>query len=207
MRGVLTLIELMDALKQAGVPTRLDKVKRIAVFVVNSISSPKTDWDQQEKPPGLMNLLLKASGVPIDHFSYEAMELLKDKQTRWQSARRLRNSETLAASSDPKIAQDLHSPDVDIYSIDISFAALKDKSEFAYLNELPTTFSLPDESVDRLRAAAGTIINDSAEFQRLLNDIGAKPVPKPSSPSARKPRSKNTPATEQSHFTAETKGD
>jgi NTE family protein len=207
MRGVLTLIELMDALKQAGVPTRLDKVKRIAVFVVNSISSPKTDWDQQEKPPGLMNLLLKASGVPIDHFSYEAMELLKDKQTRWQSARRLRNSETLAASSDPKIAQDLHSPDVDIYSIDISFAALKDKSEFAYLNELPTTFSLPDESVDRLRTAAGTIINDSAEFQRLLNDIGAKPVPKSALPSARKPRSKNTPETEQSHFTAETKGD
>jgi NTE family protein len=207
MRSVLTLIELMDALKQAGVPTRLDKVKRIAVFVVNSISSPKTDWDQQEKPPGLMNLLLKASGVPIDHFSYEAMELLKDKQARWQSSRHLRNTPALANSSDPKIKENTQSPDVDIYTIDISFSALKDKAEYAYLNELPTSFVLPDESVDRLRAAAGVIINESPEFHRLLKDIGAKPVSKAQPTTAKKSRPASKETNEPSPFTFETKGD
>ncbi|MDZ7924088.1 MAG: hypothetical protein U5M23_08505 [Marinagarivorans sp.] len=156
MRSVLTLIELMDALKQAGVPTRLDKVKRIAVFVVNSISTPKTDWDKQEKPPGLMNLLLKASGVPIDHFSYEAMELLKDKQARWQSSRHLRKHPALANNPDPKIKENTQSPDVDIYSNDISFSALKDKAEYAYLNELPTSFVLLTNPSIACRAAAGT---------------------------------------------------
>jgi NTE family protein len=31
---------------------------------------------------------------------------------------------------------------------------------------------LPDEAVDRLRSAAGTIISDSPEFKRLLKEVG-----------------------------------
>jgi NTE family protein len=38
--------------------------------------------------------------------------------------------------------------------VDVSFKALQDKSERDYLNQLPTSFHLPDEAVDRLRAAA-----------------------------------------------------
>jgi len=43
------------------------------------------------------------------------------------------------------------------------FPALKDKADLAFLNQQPTTFVLSDEAVDRLRAAAGTIIADSPE--------------------------------------------
>ena len=70
-------------------------------------------------------------------------------------------------------------PDAEIYAIDVSFAALKDKTELDYLNRQPTTFVLPPEAVDRLRAAAGTIIMDSPEFQRLLKDVGARMVDSP----------------------------
>ena len=59
------------------------------------------------------------------------------------------------------------------------FRALKDKAELDYLNRQPTTFVLPPEAVDRLRAAAGTIIMDSPEFQRLLKDVGARIVSSP----------------------------
>ncbi len=63
-------------------------------------------------------------------------------------------------------------PDIEIYPIDVSFQALEDPAEFDYLNDLPTSFVLSDEAVDRLRAAAGKIIHDSPEFQRLLKDTG-----------------------------------
>ncbi len=190
MRSVLSVLELMEALKHEGVPTRLDNVRRIVVFVVNSLSSPRTDWDEREKPPGAINLMIKASGVPIDHYSYESLELLKDKQARWQSLRRLRQSAAFAGNKDPEIARELQGPDVDIFAIDVSFAALKDTTESAYLNELPTSFVLPDEAVDRLRAAAGTIISESPEFQRLLKEVGATIAPEGSPPdtgSARAP--------------------
>ena len=38
-------------------------------------------------PPGTVDILLKATGVPIDHYSYEAVELLKDIAARWETAR------------------------------------------------------------------------------------------------------------------------
>ena len=111
--------------------------------------------------------------MPIDHYSYEATELLKDVAARWQTMRRLRDSATFAGSADPAVADALNVPDAKIYSINVSFAQLEDKAELAYLNELPTSFDLPDEAVDRLRAAAGTIILSSPEFQRLLKDAQA----------------------------------
>ena len=180
MRSVLMVLELMEALQQAGKATSFDRVRRIVVFVVNSVSSPRTHWDESKTPPGIVDTLVQASGVPIDHFSYEAMELLKDKQARWQSLRRLRASPEFAGSRNPAIAGDLKGPDVDLFAIDVSFAALKDKAEVEYLNGLPTSFVLSDEAVDRLRAAAGTIIMASPEFQRLLKEGGAKVVPAPS---------------------------
>jgi NTE family protein len=68
-------------------------------------------------------------------------------------------------------------PKADIYAIDVSFSELKDKTELEYLNDLPTSFVLPSEAVDRLRAAAGKIVLESPDFQRLLKDAGARIVP------------------------------
>jgi len=123
---------------------------------------------------------VKAAGVPIDHYSYEATELLRDKQARWQSMRRIRESPAVDANKDAAVATALRTPGAAIYAIDVSFAMLKDKAEFEYLNELPTTFRLSDEAIDRLRAAAGKIIMASPDFQQLLQDIGARIVTDPS---------------------------
>lgn len=81
---------------------------------------------------------------------------------------------SVGATKDPAVAAALRIPNAEIYAIDVSFAALKDKTEREYLNQLPTSFVLPAESVDRLRAAAATLIMDSPEFERLLNDVGAR---------------------------------
>jgi NTE family protein len=174
MRAVLDALEMLEALHDAGQPTPLDNVRRIIVFVVNSLSSPPTDWDASADPPGMVDILLKAAGTPIDAFSYEAVELLKDTASRWSTLRRIRNSPAYAANTDPAIASALRVPDAEIYAIDVSFPALKDQAELQYLNALPTSFVLSAEAVDRLRAAAGTIIRGSPEFHRLLGDLGAR---------------------------------
>jgi NTE family protein len=180
MRGVLDALELLEALHDAGMPTPLDRVQRIIVFIVNSLSSPPTNWDESQAPPGTFDILLKATGVPIDHYSYEAIEQLKDIANRWQNDRTLRELAGCSARTDSPICAAVRPPQADIYPIDVSFAMLKNNAERVYLNEQPTSFFLPPEAVDRLRAAAGTIILDSPEFQRLLKDVGAKIVSVPS---------------------------
>src|SRR5439155_6341817 len=176
MRAVLDSLEILEALHERGIATPLDSAKRIIVFIVNSLSSPPTHWDESENPPDTFDILIKSAGTPIDAFSYEAVELLKDTAAHWQSSRLIRNSTAMANNKDSAVAAALRVPNTEIYAIDVSFAALKEKAELDYLNQRPTSFVLTPEAVDRLRAAAGTIIMDSPEFKRLLKDVGAKVV-------------------------------
>jgi len=178
MRGVGDLLEVVEALHAAGQPSPLDNARRIIVFVVNSLSSPPTRWDESSNPPGTIDILLKSAGTPIDAFSFETIELLKDTASRWRTMRLLRESAAFAANRDPTVTAALRMPAAEIYAIDVSFPQLKDTKEIEFLNKQPTTFVLEPEAVDRLRAAAGTIISDSPEFKRLLKDLGATLVPR-----------------------------
>jgi len=177
MRSVLEVLEEFEAARLHGIATPLDRIKRIVVIVVNSLSVPRTDWDEREAPPSNFDILIKATGVPIDRYSYETVELLRDMIARWDAMRRIRESGALDIRKAPDLAPLLNAPTSRLYAVDVSFAQLKDKKELEYLNDLPTSFVLPPEAVDRLRAAAGKILLDSPDFQRLLKDVGARIVP------------------------------
>ena len=179
LRSVLDVLETFEALHEAGQPTPLDHVRRIIIFVVNSLSIPSTKWNESENPPGTIDILVKSAGVPIDRYSGEMVEQLKDIDARWTTLRRIRRSLAFAKDNDPSMTEIVNAPDADIYVIDVSFKALKDNSERDYLNQLPTSFHLPDEAVDRLRAAAQTLILDSPDLQQALRDEGERIVDRP----------------------------
>ena len=176
MRAVLEALEQLELSKAMHRRTRLDDVRRIVVIVVNSRSVPRTDWDLKEDPPSDVAILIKAAGVPIDRYSFEAVELLKDMVARWKTMREFKSSGALANAGNPALAGAADVPEIDLYAIDVSFEAHPDAAERAFLNEQPTSFVLTDEGVDRLRAAAGTILFASPDFQRLLKDVGATVV-------------------------------
>jgi NTE family protein len=182
LRALLESLEQIEASEQYRRATKINKLKRIVVFVVNSLSIPETDWDQHERPPNDFEILLKATGVPIDRYSYEAVELLKDIIFRWKEVRALRAAGAFANAGNAALARAADVPDIDLYAIDVSFPELENKDEQRYLNDLPTSFVLSDEAVDRLRAAAGEIIRESPEFQRLLKDLSAPPAQAVASP-------------------------
>jgi NTE family protein len=166
-------------LQEAGQPTPLDHIRRIIIFVVNSLSTPSTHWNTSENPSGPIDILIKTAGVPIDRYSSAMVEQLKDIDARWNALHQMRNSAAYAKDKDPAMTYVVNAPKADIYVIDVSFQALKDKSERNYLNQLPTSFVLSDEAVDRLRAAAATIILDSPDFQQVLKDEGAHILSRP----------------------------
>jgi NTE family protein len=82
----------------------------------------------------------------------------------------------------------MRTPGAELYVVDVSFAALGNADERDYLNQLPTTFVLPDEAVARLRAAAGRIMYESPEVRRLLADIAATAATAPTGAGAPAPR-------------------
>jgi len=179
LRGVLDFIGTFEALHEGGQPAPLDNVRRLIIFVVNAASSPSTSWNRSERPPGAIRTLVQAVGVPIDRFSSESIELMRDIKARWALMRQIRNSEALKENRDPALAQAVEAPDTDIHVVDVSFDALADKAERDYLNQLPTSLALPAEAIDRLRSAAGTIILASSEFQAALGNAGVRMIDLP----------------------------
>jgi NTE family protein len=185
MRALLETLEELEASRGFRRLTKIEQVKRFVVVVVNSLSIPKTNWDKSERPPNDFAILLKATGVPIDRYSYEAVELLRDIISRWREIRALKSAGAFANAGNAALARATDVPDIDLYAIDVSFQAHPDAAERDFLNDLPTSFALSDEAVDRLRAAAGVIMRDSPEFQRLLKSMSPPPVSPPRATAAK----------------------
>jgi len=145
------------ASEQFRAVTGFDKLKRFAVVAVNSLADTENDWGTREAPPNVVSMLIRATGVPIDRYSYEQVELLRDFVRALQGIRGL-DGQPLA---------------IEFYAIDINFDAIADPEEKRYFRNLPTSFVLTDEQVDRLREMAGRLLRQSPDYQRLLRDLGA----------------------------------
>jgi NTE family protein len=172
LRGVLDFLEALEALRLAGKPTPLDHVRRVIIFVVNSASSPSFAWNEEENSPAALSILVKAAGVPVDRYANESIELLRDIDARWTAQRAIRDSAAFDKKKDPAVAWVANAVNADIYAIEVSFRAVTDKQERDYLNQLPTSFALSADAVDRLRAAAKKIILSSPDFQQMLATSG-----------------------------------
>jgi NTE family protein len=98
--------------------------------------------------------------------------LLKDVAQRWADKRKLQVAEKRLAGMS-KQAAEAAVPLLTFDAIDVSFDALTDAEERRYFMNLPTSFSLPDEAVDRLRALGGRLLKESKKTQELLRAIEA----------------------------------
>jgi NTE family protein len=182
-RGVLDVLLTFASLHALGIPTPFDHVREVFVFVVNSLATRPEDWSLHEEPPGTVDQAIKAGVSPIEHYSYDTVETLKDMQAVWEVLRVVRKAVGPVAEADPKLDFILRAPDVDIHVIDVSFAVLKDAVERDYLQSLPTSFVLPSDAVDRLRAAARTAILGAPVIQDLMKqDIARMVGRRPTSP-------------------------
>ena len=156
VRGLLDVLSTFESLHAVGAPTPFDHIRNVFVFVVNSLAVPPNDSDKHENPPGTFDVLIKATGTPIDRYSYDTVETLKDLQARWAALRQIRDAMKAARLPAPGASAELdrvlRAPDVNIYVINVSFEVLKDAAE----------------AVDRLRKAARSAILESPDVQRLM---------------------------------------
>jgi NTE family protein len=63
-------------------------------------------------------------------------------------------------------------PEVTLDVVDVSFDAIADPEQRAYFMELPTSFVLPDEDIDRLVEVAGQLMRQSPEYDAIVQTMG-----------------------------------
>jgi NTE family protein len=176
VRGVLEALEELGASSAFRDEVGFGGIRRIVLILVNSHSAPSTDWDRRESPPGFVTQLLQSSGVPIDRYSFETVEIMKDRAeiVKWRRdllvahARLAGATEAQAEASIPKVTLEV---------IDVSFDAIRNPKERAHFLNLPTSFVLPPAEIDQLRAVAGQLLRQSPEYESLVRSLGGTPTP------------------------------
>jgi NTE family protein len=177
MRSVLETLEALGASTTFREQTGFGVIRRIVVIVVNARSGAKNDWDREESPPGTVEQLLAAAGVPIDRYSFETVEMIKDRQEIYGWRREILISRArLAGATEAEAEASVALPKLSLHVIDVDFDEIRQPDERAYFLNLPTTFVLPAEAVDKLREIAGRLLRESQEYQSLLREFGGSPA-------------------------------
>ena len=168
--GIVEIMQELEASPRFRANVGIEKLHRVAIVIVNSVTSPDFGYSKREAAPSALELLLQAVSVPIDRYSYESVDALEDVVTTWRLRRKL-EVETTRLKGLP-VPADAITP-LDFSVINVSFDELSDPVERQYLLNLPTTLSLPRESIDRLRAAAAKILRESAAYRKLTDAVSA----------------------------------
>lgn len=137
----------------------LGSLRQIVMIVVNA----ETERDFAERDDGLIaaglaTLVGAVSGIQIRSFNFETIELVRTSFEQWAI----------------ELSRHQGTP-VSFQLVDLYFDHLEDPAERAYLRNLPTSFRLSDEAVDRLRAAARELLRNSPEFQAALSHMASLP--------------------------------
>jgi NTE family protein len=153
--------------------TKREKVRKIVFIVVNAESKLDSMWNKLGEIPPMPTIVSNYSTIAISRYNRETMAILQESFSRWA------HQVQMGRCPEGKISKEPGScGDIKFYLVDIRFENLKDQSEADYLARLATSFRLPPEDVDRLRAAAQRLTKDSVEFQKFLKDLNSMPPAK-----------------------------
>ena len=174
IRGIINATLVKGNIWKKLVEVNLEKTSKMAIIVVNSRKDQDVSFAKKDYSIPFIDTLGVASSVPLDHYSFETMEVLRDNMKRWQESitkGRCKEMKSEAVTDGKSGLTENSNCAAKTYLIEVGFDALEDETEREHLKDLPTSFNLESEDVDRLRKAARLILQESDEFQDLIGSL------------------------------------
>jgi NTE family protein len=171
---------IQDAYLRGFIRDRIgtNQIGRFVVIVVNARTEPHQKLSRRESPPNLIEVAEKTATISLDNYSYESIAVLIEGLKQ-----RVQAQSDLAACQQ-KLDQDC--PDappippfgkqIDPYLIEVNFAGaaeVEGEDPDYYLN-LPTTFKLDHQQVERLVHIGPKLLNASPQYQCLKRVLEAE---------------------------------
>ncbi len=163
LRGMLDRVASGDGPLDLARALRLERLRKAVLIVVNAETAPDLSLDRREAVPTITQVFRAVKDIPINRYSFETIELLKTNFEDW--ARQMRGHRSEVQQADGAEAG------FDFYLVEVTFDAIKDPAERDFFRGIPTSYSLPAETVDQLRALGPRLIEESTDYQRLLHDL------------------------------------
>ncbi len=182
------------------------QVSRIAVIVVDAKPQEEPELDRCASPPGTYAVLNAAATNPMENYSSDSVELLREQFDRWTQAE---NNFTQRGAQATKRCDDLASrscassrartaceerqrtecygtfreteadrpPSPTLYRIHVRLEAIRDPDLRKRLQGVKTSLQLSRGEVDSLIEAAATLLEQSEDYQRLVHDLAPAQQP------------------------------
>jgi NTE family protein len=172
IRPLIDLISNKGGIWKSLKEMNLENSTKLAVIVVNARKQIDTSFSRDDFSVSSIDILRVAQSVLRERYSFETMETLRDHMSRWREAITTGRGQDVSDSSVEADKKPFSVLTPQSYLVEVSFEIMKDESERRHLEDLPTTFHLDPNDVDRLRAAARKILKNSNSFQTLIADLG-----------------------------------
>jgi NTE family protein len=174
MRAVLENTAYVGDLESTFQSLGAKKIRKLVYVMVSAETTPDPNQYELSELPGLRRVSRALVDIPINRYSTDTTELMREAVTQWRAELRQR----------PPAVQGIFTPDADIYFINASLTELADEDEQTRLMNIPTNLSLTDNELDHLLLAASKLLRNDKEFQRLLHDLETDATATPSSTQA-----------------------
>ena len=172
LRAILFAMETSDPAYSIQRRINQQSIEKLVIIVVNAATDPESERDRKPSIPSLVDVFTTAAIVPLGNYSFDTMnrvssvvkEYDQSVQIRKRCNQILQNAAGISMEGGSLCA-------VDLYLANVSFDYIADPKKRFECKNLPTTFSLPPETVDSLKDMGQTLLSNDKEFKRLLQEL------------------------------------
>lgn len=149
------------------------KVKRVAVIAVNARTDGGASLDRTERTPRLVEVLETVSTAPMQNYSFETVELLRNSIKEWnRDADTLEQCKAIVKDACPGARlPEGELAAIQFYPMEVAFGAITDPEERRSFNEIGTNYSLTSEQVGRLLDLGPRLLGRSPVFRSLVDAL------------------------------------
>ena len=154
----------------------LETLDRLIVIAANAKTTKQRSWDKTSTPPGIGAVLDVVMNGPMDDVSLDSIDMISGQFTQLKQLSRTIDSCNKRLPKDtPKIDNPIMG---DFTFAELTFDNIPDRRLRMCLQALPTSFSLPEPTVDLLRFSAAYLLMSSTDFVEGMKRLDPKWEPR-----------------------------
>lgn len=178
LRGPYQAITTLDSPWSILQYANLQLLPRVVVISTNAKTTKKRSWDAKSSPPGIGAVLEVVNSGPMDDVSFDSVDMIDGhfKQLNQLSSMIGHCNDRLKSYQSPTL---IYNPaTTDFTFAELTFDDVPDPRLRSCLQALPTTFSLPEPTVDLLRSAGGYLLMHSDDFASGMKRLDPRWLPR-----------------------------
>lgn len=155
VRAILDILTVAGGLDEFSRRHGQPAPQKVVIIMVDANTQPNTSMNLSNKQPSPVTVISAVSGLQLARFDAEGAKILSEKIQEWES-------EPTTPSQHQRKA----------HFVKVRLQDIQDPETRSYFNNVPTSFRLEDNQVDRLIEAGRSLLRDNHEFQELLTGLG-----------------------------------